>query len=149
MDPQLWTAARPRSRVSLRHLVPVGGEDLERTSGAIRLTFAGEDEPAVTLLGESVERPPHAGEVVYADDAGAICRRWNWKEADRTKLTPETRHAVLVIEALPPVEEPMLSAALDDLAGLIERFCGGELSRHSLAPDTPAAELDAALPTSP
>ncbi len=127
--------------VSLRHLLPVGGEDLDRTSGPIRLTFAGDDEPAVKLLGEAVERPPHPGEIFYTDDAGAICRRWNWKEADRTKLTPETRHAVLVIEALPPVEEAELEAALDDLAGLVERFCGGELRRCLLAPDNPAVDL--------
>ncbi len=127
--------------VSLRHLLPVGGEDLERTVGPIRLTFAGEDDPPVLLLGERQERPPYPGEVIYTDDEGAICRRWNWKEADRTKLTAETRHAVLVIEALPPVDEPTLSAALDDLARLIERFCGGRLSRHLLGPDNAAVDL--------
>ena len=128
--------------VSLCHLLPVGGEDLERTVGDIRLTFAGEDDPDVLLLGERQERPPYPGEVIYTDDQGAICRRWNWKEADRTKLTPDTRHAVLVIEALPPVGTPALSAALDDLAGLIERFCGGRLSRHLLDRDHLAVDLN-------
>ncbi len=127
--------------VSLRHLLPVGGEDLERTAGPIRLTFAGDDEPPVRLLGERHERPPHAGEVIYTDDRGAICRRWNWKEADRTKLTPETRHAVLVIEALPPAGEAELTAALDDLARLIGRFCGGRVHRHLLGPESMAADL--------
>ncbi len=129
--------------VSLRHLLPVGGEDLERVKGPIFLTFAGEDEPPVLLLGERHERPPHPGEVIYRDGAGAICRRWNWKEADRTKLTPGTRHAVLVIEALPPAGEAELSAALEDMAGLIERYCGGRLSRRLLDRDGPRADLDA------
>ena len=129
--------------VSLRHLLPVGGEDLERTAGSIVLTFAGEHENPVLLLGERQERPPYPGEVVYRDDVGAICRRWNWKEADRTKLTPDTRHAVLVIEALPPVDEAMLSAALEDLTGLIERFCGGRLTGHLLDRDNAGVDLGA------
>jgi DNA/RNA-binding domain of Phe-tRNA-synthetase-like protein len=128
--------------VSLRHLLPVGGESLERITGSIELTFAGESEAPVRLLGERQERPPHPGEVIYRDAAGAICRRWNWKEAERTKLTPETRDAVLVIEALPPAGEAQLDAALADLAGLIERFCGGRLARHQLYDGRPGLDLE-------
>ena len=127
--------------VSLRHLLPVGGEDLQRTKGPIRLTFAGGHEKPVLVLGERQERPPYPGEVVYKDDEGAICRRWNWKEADRTKLTDDTRHAVLVIEALPPAGEEALSAALEDLTRLIERFCGGRLTRRLLDSEHPSFDL--------
>jgi len=113
--------------VSLRHFVPVGGEDLDAVSGDVELRFAGEAEPPVRLLGEPLEsaRPPKAGEVVYADDVGALCRRWNWKEADRTKLTGKTTRGFLVIEALPPVGRAELEAALADLAELVTRYCGG------------------------
>lgn len=132
--------------VSLRHLLPVGGEDLDRTAGPIRLTFAGEDEAPVRLLGEKQARPPYPGEVIYTDDAGAICRRWNWKEADRTQLTPETRRAVFVIEALPPASEEALVAALDDLAGLVARFCGGRLENRVLDVDTAGFDPGEAKP---
>jgi DNA/RNA-binding domain of Phe-tRNA-synthetase-like protein len=118
--------------VSLRHLVPVGGEDLDRIEGDLVLTFAGDAEPPALLLGESQPRAPHPGEVIYKDAAGAVCRRWNWKEADRTKLTAGTRRAVLVIEALPPVDEALLAAALADLAALVQRFCGGRSTSHQL-----------------
>ena len=91
--------------VSLEHLLPVGGEDLDSIEGDLRLTRASESEPPVRLLGEAEERAPKPGEVIYTDDRGAICRRWNWKEADRTKLTESTRTAVLVLEALPPMTE--------------------------------------------
>ncbi|MEE9263077.1 MAG: hypothetical protein V3V11_01365, partial [Vicinamibacteria bacterium] len=52
--------------------------------------------------------------------------RWNWKEADRTKLTEDTRRAVLVIESLPPVGGEELERAVAELAELIQRHCGGE-----------------------
>jgi DNA/RNA-binding domain of Phe-tRNA-synthetase-like protein len=121
--------------VSLRHLVPAGGEDLDRIQGDIVLAFAGEEEAPVRMLGEPEGREPRPGEVIYKDQAGAICRRWNWKEADRTKLTEHTVNAVLVIEALPPVTLQELEAALTELAELIGRCCGGETSPTVLAED--------------
>ncbi len=111
--------------ISLRYLLPVGGEDTEKIVGDIRLTIAGDAEPTVTLLGEKEARPPYLNEVIYTDDLGAICRRWNWKEADRTKLTEATTNACIVIEAIPPVKRTELEQALADLSALIKQFCGG------------------------
>ena len=113
--------------VSLRHLVPVGGEDLNAVDGDVELRFATDREPAVRLLGEPADssRPPRPGEVIYADRAGALCRRWNWKEADRTKLTEVTTRGFLVVEGLPPVDRPRVEAALADLAALVAAHCGG------------------------
>lgn len=105
--------------VSLRHFLPCGGEDLAAIAGDLRLTRARGDEPFVPL-GAADEQPPAPGEVIYADDLGAICRAWNWREADRTKLTAATTNAVLVIEALPPRGAADVQAACDDLAALLQ-----------------------------
>ena len=127
--------------VSLSHLVPAGGEDLDRIEGDLRLTLATDSEPAVKLLGESDERPPKKGEVIYRDDVGAVCRRWNWKEAERTKLTEETKNAVLVVETLPPVERESLEAALIDLASGVRDHLGGSSQRVILDRDSAEMEL--------
>jgi DNA/RNA-binding domain of Phe-tRNA-synthetase-like protein len=132
--------------VSLRHLVPVGGEDLAAVEGDVALAFAGENEPAVRLLGEPLElaRPPKPGEVIYRDLAGALCRRWNWKEADRTKLTEATREGFLVVEALPPVMRAELAAALTDLAEMVRSHCGGTVRTAILDAAHPETSLKAA-----
>lgn len=127
--------------ISLRHILPVGGEDLDRIVGDVLLTRAGDDEPAVFLLGEKEARAPRAGEILYKDEVGAICRRWNWKEADRTKLTPATRNAFLVIEALPPVSREAVETAIGELAELVSRFCGGAVSTAFLDKDDRALQL--------
>lgn len=114
--------------VSLRHLVPVGGEDLDCIVGDVVLTFAGPAEPPVRLLGDAEPRPPHPGEVIYKDDVSAICRRWNWKEADRTKLTAATRNAVLVLEGLPPAGRREIEAAVEDLADQVRRLTGASVA---------------------
>lgn len=127
--------------ISLRHLVPVGGEDLDAVEGDVLLTRAGDDEPPVLLLGEPEPRAPRPGEVIYKDDLGAICRRWNWKEADRTKLTPATRRAILVVEGLPPVGRNAVDGAVQELAGLIRTHCGGEVRTELIDRDRPGISL--------
>jgi DNA/RNA-binding domain of Phe-tRNA-synthetase-like protein len=128
--------------VSLRHLLPAGGEDLDRIEGDMLLTCAGESESPVRLLGEREERSPKPGEVIYKDEEGAICRRWNWKEAERTKLTEDTRRAILVIEALPPVEPKELDAALSGLRDLVQQYCGGSSRAYTLHRENPSIEIE-------
>jgi DNA/RNA-binding domain of Phe-tRNA-synthetase-like protein len=110
--------------VSLRHMLPCGGEDLAAIQGDIRLTRAAGGE-AFVPLGAAQPEPPQPGEVIYCDDAGVICRCWNWREADRTKLTELTTDAFLCIEALPEIGAARLRAACDDLAMLIREKLGG------------------------
>ncbi|HSU83804.1 MAG TPA: phenylalanine--tRNA ligase beta subunit-related protein, partial [Thermoanaerobaculia bacterium] len=54
--------------ISLRYLLPVGGEDLDRVQGDVLLTLATDQEAPVHLLGEPEARPPKPGEVIYKDD---------------------------------------------------------------------------------
>jgi DNA/RNA-binding domain of Phe-tRNA-synthetase-like protein len=137
--PHINTVVDIYNTVSLRHLVPVGGEDLDTLQGNVLLTLAGENEMPVTLLGEKDARPPYPGEVIYKDDLGAMCRRWNWKEAERSKLTENTKNLVLVIETLPPVSQEVLEQATGDLATLVKTYCGGDVNSvflNSTAPET-------------
>ena len=87
--------------VSVRYGVPAGGEDLDAYEGAMRLVRATGDEPfATTAGGEPVVESPEPGEVVWRDDAGVTCRRWNWRQTTRTRLTTATTRAVFVLDAL-------------------------------------------------
>ncbi len=110
--------------VSLAYQLPVGGEDLDQVEGDIVLTRAAGSEHFVPLGGTATEPPP-PGAVIYRDDAGVICSCWNWREADRTKLTEETNRAVLVIEAIPPVTREELELALTALGNRITAHLGG------------------------
>lgn len=118
--------------ISLKYLVPVGGEDISKIEGDVVLTFASDNEAPVVLLGENEPKPPHPGEVIYKDNLGTLCRRWNWKEADRTKLTEETKDAFIVIEGLPPIDKARIEQTISDLAELIQKYCRGNVSTSIL-----------------
>lgn len=114
--------------ISLKYVIPVGGENVDAIRGNLQLTFADGTEEFVRLNGTEKE-PPTKGEVVYKDDTGVICRRWNWREAERTKLTEETKNAVIVLDALAPVDGMIVEQAMNELADLIQRYCGGEVEK--------------------
>lgn len=110
--------------VSLRYALPCGGEDIDTFAGDIRLTRAVGGEDFITL-GSDESAPPYEGEVVYKDDAGAICRCWNWRESVRTMLTENTKNAFLCIELVDESRIEALNNALNELAEAVQKNLGG------------------------
>jgi DNA/RNA-binding domain of Phe-tRNA-synthetase-like protein len=111
--------------VSLRHVLPAGGEDLDRVDGQLRLTFAEGGEP---FDAGDPSDPPYAGEVVWIDAEGITCRRWNWRQCRRTRLTEETVNAYFVLDRLEPHPvESLRAAAAELLEGLAAISPGCEL----------------------
>lgn len=117
--------------ISLRYGLPCGGEDIDSIVGDLRLTKAlgGED---FVPLGEDESSPPYEGELVYKDDAGAVCRCWNWREAKRTMLTTETKNAFLCIESVDPTREADFRTAVSELSRLVAAHLGGSCQFYVL-----------------
>jgi len=106
--------------ISVAHVLPVGGEDLAHYSGPIRLVRATGAEPFDTTKdGQPANDPPLAGEVVWADDLGVTCRRWNWRQCTRTRLTEQSGSALFLLERLAPMPLDALDAAGDALIARI------------------------------
>jgi DNA/RNA-binding domain of Phe-tRNA-synthetase-like protein len=102
--------------MSVRHLLPVGGEDLDKYAGPARLVRAVGDEPFDTVRdGEPVVDRPEPGEVIWRDDAGVTCRAWNWRQCVRTRITFSTMRAIFILDGLAELGEGRLAAAGQDL----------------------------------
>jgi len=109
--------------VSVLHQLPLGGEDLTGYSGAPQLIRATGTEPFDTTAdGTAVIEHPDAGEVVWCDDAGVTCRRWNWRQARRTQLRDDTTTALFIMDVLDPMTDAALQATLDDLSSHLLRL---------------------------
>jgi len=112
--------------ISVLHQIPLGGEDLTRYAGPPRLIRADGTEPFDTVAdGIAVTEYPDPGEVVWCDDAGVTCRRWNWRQARRTQLRDDTTTALFILDALDPVTDQALHAAADDLTEHLTRLGPG------------------------
>ena len=69
------------------------------------------------------------------------CRRWNWRQGTRTRLTGATTRAFFLLDRLEPFAVEELDAAVADLrAGL----GAATVVEGRLTPETPALELVAA-----
>jgi DNA/RNA-binding domain of Phe-tRNA-synthetase-like protein len=109
--------------VCLLHQIPLGGEGLKRYTGPPRLVLAAGTEPFDTAAeGVEVVEYPDPGEVVWCDDAGVTCRRWNWRQARRTQLRDGTTAGLFILDALDPVTDDALAAAADELIAHLARL---------------------------
>jgi DNA/RNA-binding domain of Phe-tRNA-synthetase-like protein len=144
----LWRRARsgglPRvnwlvdvyNAVSVRHVLPVGGEDLGRYAGPIRLVRTSGDEPFDTVTsGEAVVDHPAPGEVVWRDELGVTCRRWNWRQCTRTRLTEDSTDVLFLLERLEPMPLAALDVAAEALvAAVLARCPQAVVERRRLGP---------------
>lgn len=116
--------------ISIRYALPVGGENLCAYSGQPRLTVARGDEPFDVMKdGEPVIEHPQAGEVIWRDDRGVTCRRWNWRQGVRTRLSTGNKNMWFILESLPAMPVDALYAA-------------GEAMTNGLAAMMPGANIE-------
>lgn len=126
--------------ISLKYALPCGGEDLDHFVGDLRLTKTeGGDE--FLALGDEENDNTLPGEVCYLDDAGAVCRCFNWRDGVRTMLTEETRNAFLIIECVDPNRKDVMEKAIHELAEATRSYLGGTAEVSILTRENPAIEL--------
>ncbi|GAA3232524.1 B3/B4 domain-containing protein [Nonomuraea helvata] len=115
--PEINRVVDAYNSISVKHALPIGGEDLDRYVGPARLVRATGDEASEEALGT-----PEPGEVIWRDDVGVTCRRWNWRQVVRTRLTEETTNAIFLLERLEPMSLEELKQAGEELADLLSEL---------------------------
>ena len=114
--------------VSLAHVLPIGADDAAKLIGDIAFRYARPGDNFVDMAGAgeggdgAEEATPKEGEVVYADGAKLLCRRWNWRQDARSLVTPDTRRAVVTLQSNGSGD---VAAAAADLVRIITDVCGG------------------------
>lgn len=117
--------------ISLKYALPVGGENIDAFVGDVRLGIT-EGGDAFRALGEDVDDPTLPGELCYRDDAGAICRCFNWRDGQRTELSDDSQNAILIMECIDPARSDDLSQALEEFAQLMERYLGATIETRTI-----------------
>lgn len=108
--------------------LPIGGYDLDKITGDITLRLSPGGERFVPLGTTQVEETTYPGEVVYSDSSKVLTRRWNYRDCDFAKITPESKSVVLFCEAaLPDIPTEHLVRCLHQLADYLQRFCNGSI----------------------
>jgi DNA/RNA-binding domain of Phe-tRNA-synthetase-like protein len=121
--------------ISIRHVIPCGGDDMDSVEGDVTLGRAASDETFAPIFKPEEIEHPEPGEVIYVNrrTKKILCRRWNWRNADFSKMTPETRNLAINVDGmLPTIGREEIEEAAEELKQLLVKFCGGDISVHFL-----------------
>ena len=130
--------------ISLKYLLPCGGDDVETIEGGLTLSIANGKETFSPLFKPETIEHPEPGEVIYVDRATerVICRRWTWRNADFSKITPQTSSLVINVDGmLPAISRAEIEQATHELANLMRMHCGATVSEYYLDSQSPEVEL--------
>lgn len=122
--PSISTLVDIGNIISLRYLIPVGGHAIDVLHENMELRPALGDELFIPFGSDQVEHP-EPGEIIFVDGDQVMTRRWTWRQANHTLVQPGTSAIEYNLDALPPVNREIISAAAHDLQELIKWYCGG------------------------
>ena len=114
--------------ISLKYIIPCGGDDTDKIEGNLVLGFAKGDEKFIPL-GSDKEETPDEGEVIYYDDKTdkVMCRKWNWRNGDFSKMAKDTKRAVINIDGIGKISKDLIKEAGEEMKTLLERECGAKV----------------------
>ena len=118
---------------SIESQLPMAAYDLDRVVPPITLRFAQAGE-LYRGIGQAQPEPMDAGELVYADQLNILCRDFNYRDADVTKVTSETKNLVIFVDGCDEVSTGELAETLQKVAERIMVFNGGAIEMSALYP---------------
>lgn len=129
--------------ISLKYLIPCGGDDVDTIKGNLKLGVANGSENFISLGSTELEHPD-VGEVIYFDDEtnNVMCRRWNWRNGDFSKIATNTKKIVINVDGIGPADEALIVSARDELAALFEKYCRAKCQIDLLNKDKTELEIN-------
>lgn len=130
--------------ISLKYIIPCGGDDMDSVEGDVTLGRAAADETFAPIFKPEEIEHPDRGEVVYVNrrTKRVLCRRWNWRNADFSKILPGSRNLAINVDGMQPaIGRTEIEAAAEELKQLLLRFCGGSVTIHYLDAGNPEVEV--------
>jgi lysyl-tRNA synthetase class 2 len=115
----------------------VGGDDVDQAGACLELRPAAGSETFTPLGNLDAKEHPQPGEIIYvvAESGEVMCRRWNWRNGHKTRITEETRTIVMNVDGLGEANESRTLITRDRVARMLEKYCQAEVSQALLSPD--------------
>ena len=128
---------------SIKDVTPVGGDDLMHAGQCLELRYATGRENFTPLGSPEVTEHPDTGEVIYvvAESNEVMCRRWNWRNGHKTRITEETQAIIMNIDVLGEQSEDRAVETRDRVAGMLAEFCQAEIETTLLTPSNFSYQL--------
>jgi DNA/RNA-binding domain of Phe-tRNA-synthetase-like protein len=108
--------------VSLKHIVPAGGYDIDALKHGLTLRLSREGDTFEAMDADELINLP-AGEVSYADGTEVVTRHFVWKQSRQALITPESKNVIFVSEILSELPPEAAEEVRREFAeGLLRHF---------------------------
>ncbi len=121
---------------SIKDVTPVGGDDLTHAGRCLELRYATGSENFTPLGCPEITEHPNPGEIIYvvAESNEVMCRRWNWRNGHKTRITEETQAIIMNIDTLGEHSEARAVETRDRVAEMLAEFCQAEIETTLMTP---------------
>jgi len=126
---------------SIKHILPFGGEDFNGVYGDIELKHCSGKEEFIPILSKENE-PPDKGEISWCDNKGVTCRKWNWRQCDRTKITEKTKDGYFIIDVVTPTLMENIEEAGNNFINLAIKYLNANGEVYCITKDNPIVEIN-------
>lgn len=121
---------------SIKYVTPVGGDDLMHAGQCLELRYATGSENFTPLGRSELREHPNPGEIIYVttESSEVMCRRWNWRNGHKTRITEESQAIVMNIDVLGEQSEARAVETRDRVAEMLREFCLADIDTTLLTP---------------
>ncbi len=110
--------------ISVRSICSLGAHDLDKLALPIQLRLLQGSEVFIPM-GVREREACAAGEFAYVDSAGRVICRLDVRQAEFSKVDPESDRVLLIIGATTALSIPRLEVLFSETTDLITKYCGG------------------------
>lgn len=139
--PTISTLVDIGTLASIQYLMPIGAHAIDHVIGDIGLRLATGVE-TFEPFGTDIVEHPLPGEVVFVEGNVVLTRRWTWRQAKHTLVVPETTAVEVNVDALPPITPEMADQVCQEVAALVQLYCGGTVRYEIISADNPRISID-------
>ncbi|OGF99063.1 lysine--tRNA ligase [Candidatus Gottesmanbacteria bacterium RBG_16_38_7b] len=113
--------------IVIKNRVSLGAFDLDKMVLPVMVKVAQHGE-TIDLLGVEGATQIQKGEVIYSDQIGPYNLDYNYRDAERTKITDKTKNIILNVDGIYDIDEKMVNKSLEEAIDTITKYCGGEVT---------------------
>jgi DNA/RNA-binding domain of Phe-tRNA-synthetase-like protein len=139
--PTISTLVDIGSLVSIQSILPIGAHAIDHVTQDIGLRLATGEEVFEPFGSDAVEHP-QPGEIIFVEGNTVLTRRWTWRQAKHTLVVPETTAVEFNVDGLPPVLQAEVEKLCQEVATLVQQYCGGTVRWEVLSSNHPRIGLD-------
>ena len=112
--------------IVMQNRVSVGAFDLDTIQFPTVLRFAQAGE-SIHLLGDDEPTIYKDGEIAYFDKQGGYNMDFNYRDAQRTKVTEDTKNLWINVDGVYDISRAQVEKTLQETIDIIIKYCGGKV----------------------